>query len=52
MAKRLLLELKVANTVDPTAAKDVYEYHIEKAIEIYNSYIEQQVIESNIQEIK
>ena len=52
MAKRLLLELKVANTSDSTGAKDVYEYHIEKAIEIYNSYIKQQVIESNIQEIK
>ena len=52
MAKRLLLELKVANTIDSTVANDVYEYHIEKAIEIYNSYIKQQVIESNIQEIK
>lgn len=50
MAKRLLLELKAANAVDTVKHKDIYDYHIDKTLEIYNSYIEEQVKRSNIQE--
>lgn len=41
MTQRLLLELEVLETVDREVNKEVFEYHVQKALDIYNSYIQE-----------
>lgn len=36
-AKRIMLELKICETIDNHKDKDIYDYHIQKAIDIYSS---------------
>ncbi len=40
MSERLLLELQIIETIDSTQCKEVFEYHIQKALSIYNQYID------------
>lgn len=40
MAERLLLELEVLETIDRESETQVFEYHVKKALNIYDSYIQ------------
>lgn len=41
MALRLLLELEVLETINRTTHQDVFDYHINSALTIYNEYIDE-----------